>query len=250
MSIRLIITDVDGCVSSEASVPFEIESFATLCRISREASAGRGSIAPMTLCTGRPQPYVELLTKLMDIRFPAICESGAVLYDLAGNHARYAPGISHERLAGLRRVRSFIETEVLTKYKTLMQFGKESQLSVFSETPEIFGEIKPMIEQFDREQNGPGLLVNASHCYLNVSLAGADKGSAIRHLLQELGLKREEVAGIGDTEGDLPLEREVGFFACPSNSTAEVKEVADYVSPHATIEGLLDILKRPEMKRV
>jgi len=250
MSIRLIITDVDGCVSSEASVPFEIESFATLCRLSREASAGRGAIAPLTLCTGRPQPYVELLTKLMDIRFPAICENGAVLYDLANNHARYLPGLSQEKLAGMRRVRSFIETDVLTKYdKAIIQFGKEAQLSVFSETPDIFIEIRPLIEQFNRAHNGPELVISASHCYLNISLAGADKGSAIRHLLQELGLKREEVAGIGDTEGDLPLQREVGFFACPSNSTPEVKKVADYVSPHATIEGLLDILKRPEMQR-
>ena len=251
MPVRLIISDVDGCISSEASVPFDIERFATLCRLSRQASAGRGSIAPLTLCTGRPQPYVEVLTKLMDIRFPTICENGAVLYDLSTNSARYAPGLSQEKLAGIRRVRSFLETEVLPKYdKALLQFGKEAQLSVFSETPEIFSEIRPMIEQFIREKSGPDVVISASHCYLNISLSGLDKGSAIRHLMQTLGLKRQEVAGIGDTEGDLPLQREVGFFACPNNSTPEVKEVANYISPHPTIEGLLDILQRPEMKRV
>ena len=237
-------------MTSEESAPVDMERFAALCRLSREASAGRGAIAPLTICTGRPQPYVELLTKLMDIRFPTICENGAVLYDLANNHARYAPGVSQDKLAGLRRVRGFIETDVLPKYENaLIQFGKEAQLSVFSETPDIFMAIRPLIEQFNRAHNGPELVISASHCYLNISLAGADKGSAIRHVLQQLGLKRQEVAGIGDTEGDLPLQREVGFFACPSNSTPEVKKVADYVSPYPTIAGLLDILQRPEMQR-
>jgi hydroxymethylpyrimidine pyrophosphatase-like HAD family hydrolase len=187
--------------------------------------------------------------KILDIRFPSICENGTVIYDLTHNHSRYTPGLTQEKLVGLRAVRSFIETEVLPKYETaLLQFGKEAQLSVFSKTPKIFGEIKPMIEQFVRDHRGPDLVVNASHYYLNISLKGLDKGSAIRHLMDELGLKREEVAGIGDTEGDLPLRNQVGFFACPSNSTPEVKKVADYVSPHANIAGVLDILSQPAMR--
>lgn len=250
MAVRLIISDVDGCMSPEESIAWDLEPFAQLCRLSREASAGRSGLAPLTLCTGRPQPYVEVLMKVLDIRYPAICENGTVLYDLAHNHSRYAPGLTQEKIVGLRAVRSYIETEVLPRFGTaLLQFGKEAQLSVFSKTPEIFREIKPMIEQFARDHNSPDLVVNASHFYLNISLAGIDKGSAIRHLMSELGLTRDEVAGIGDTEGDLPLRREVSFFACPANATPEVKKVADYVAPHPNIRGVLDILAQPALQR-
>lgn len=67
--------------------------------------------------------------------------------------------------------------------------------------------------------------------------------------MSELGLTRDEVAGIGDTEGDLPLRREVSFFACPANATPEVKKVADYVAPHPNIRGVLDILAQPALQR-
>ena len=97
------------------------------------AAMGEGELPPMTLCTGRPQPYVEALAKILDIRLPLICESGAVIYTLADNHARYAKGVTAEKVAGLRAVRCFVEDEILPKYPgTLLQFGKEVQISVYS----------------------------------------------------------------------------------------------------------------------
>ena len=69
-------------------------------------------------------------------------------------------------------------------------------------------------------------------------------------MLDELGVDRHEAAGIGDTEGDLPLREAVGFFACPANARDVVKDVADYVSPYPLLEGVLDILRRPEVRRI
>ncbi|NLT60679.1 MAG: HAD hydrolase family protein, partial [Candidatus Hydrogenedentes bacterium] len=85
MSVKWIITDLDGCVSPEESVPWALEPFVEFARQSRAASAGESDLAPLTLCTGRPQPYAEVLMKILDIRAPAICENGAVLYSLHDN---------------------------------------------------------------------------------------------------------------------------------------------------------------------
>jgi hydroxymethylpyrimidine pyrophosphatase-like HAD family hydrolase len=109
--------------------------------------------------------------------------------------------------------------------------------------------MRERIERFVRERGGPELLITTSHYYLNISLMGVDKGNALRALMAELGVERHDVAGIGDTEGDLPLRQCVGFFACPANATGPIKAVADYVSPHPTIHGVLDILGRPEVRR-
>lgn len=250
MPIKWIILDVDGCISPEESVAWELEPFLELVRLSRAASAGQGSIPPLTLCTGRPQPYVEALMKILDVRAPAICESGAVLYCLADNRARYAGGVSEEKIAGLRAVRCFIESEILPgEPRALIQFGKEAQISVFSERPELLPPIGRRIDEFARRRGGPALHISASHYYLNISLAGVDKGSTLRQLLDELGVKRDQVAGIGDTEGDLPLREAVGFFACPANSTAVIRQAADYVSPYPTTRGILDILRHPRLQR-
>jgi HAD superfamily hydrolase (TIGR01484 family) len=251
MAVRLIISDVDGCLSPEESVAWDLGRFSELCRLSQQASAGQIALAPMTLCTGRPQPYVEALMKIMDIRFPAICENGAVIYELSSNRAEYAPGVTPEKVTGLRAVRCFIEEQILPQYpQAVIQFGKEAQLSVFSKEPAIFERMRGQILDFVAKRGGPELVINASHFYLNISLAKLDKGSAIRHVLELANLKKHEVAGIGDTVGDLPLRNEVAFFACPANATPEIKAVADYVSPHANLPGVLDILTQAPLRRM
>lgn len=248
--MRWIIADVDGCLTPEESVVWDLARLTRLAELTRAAADGTGPLPPITLCTGRPQPYVEVLAKILDVRAPATCENGAVFYTLADNRAWYADGVTPERLKGLRAVRAFIETEILPAYPgTVLQFGKEAQISIFCETPQRLEPIGPRIAEFVAERGGPALDINMSQYYLNISLAGVNKGAAIEQLLRQLGVRREEVAGIGDTEGDLPLREAVGFFACPSNAVPALREVADYVSPYPMLEGALDILQRPELKR-
>lgn len=245
-----IILDIDGCISPEESVPWDLDCFAELARRSRSASQGHGPLPPFTLCTGRPQPYVEVLMKMLDIRAPAICENGAVLYTLHDNRSRYGPGVTQEKIEGLRAVRSFIEREILEGHPELVyQFGKEAQLSVYSSRPEHFPQAREKIEAFVRERGGPELIITVSHYYLNISLAGVDKGSTLAALLEELGVDKAHTAGVGDTEGDLPLRDAVGFFACPANATPAIRAVSDYVSPFPNIRGVLDILERPRLRK-
>jgi HAD superfamily hydrolase (TIGR01484 family) len=250
MGVKWIIADIDGCITPEESVPWDLELFWKLARISREASEGRGRVAPLTLCTGRPQPYVEVLAKLLDIRAPIICENGAVLYTMHDNRSRYGPGVTNEKTTGLRAVRAFLETDILPNCPdAVYQFGKEAHMSVFSQKPELFDEIAPRIIEFVERRGGPDLDIVPSHYYLNISMRGVDKGRALRAVCSELRVDKAQVAGIGDTEGDLPLRDAVRFFACPSNAKPAVKEAADYVSPFPTIEGVLDILNLPEFAR-
>ncbi|HPK02939.1 MAG TPA: HAD hydrolase family protein [Candidatus Sumerlaeota bacterium] len=250
MPVRWIIADVDGCLSPEDSVAWDLPPFLRLVETVRRANAGESDIAPLTLCTGRPQPYVEVLMKLFDVRAPAIVENGAVFYTLPDNTSRYGPGVTEDKLLGLRAVRAYIETDLLARFpEAVLQFGKEAQLSLFSRRTEQFAEMQRRIEAFVAERGGPDLLINASHFYLNISLRGVNKGNALRALMGELGVGHDDLAGIGDTVGDLPLREVVAFFACPANSQDEIKRVADYVSPFPFAEGVLDILRRPELRR-
>ncbi len=246
MTKKLIITDLDGCLNPEESIPWDLDSFHEFAHLCRQAADGDGPIPRLTLCTGRPQPYVEALMKILDIRLPAICEGGAVMYSLHDNRAYYGPGVTEEKIIGLRNVRAFIETHILPKYPGLLiQFGKEANLSVFTQQPDVFEEIVPVIERYNYDTGGPKLTIYPSHYYLNISIAGVDKGSALRQLFEHVGVAPEEAVGIGDTEGDLPIRENTAYFACPANARQAIKNVADYVSPYPDIKGLLDILKQP-----
>ncbi len=218
--------------------------------LSRAASAGVAPVPPMTLCTGRPQPYVEALMKILDIRYPAICEAGAVLYSLEDNCSRFAPEITLEMIRGLHQLRDRIVAEILPDFPGLVyQFGKEAQMSLFSKTPEYFGALGERVAACAAAIPGLELAITPSHYYLNIDFKGVTKGAAIRRLLSELGLQRAEAAGIGDTMGDISIRDAVAFFACPANAVDGIKDVADYVSPYPDIRGVLDILERPELNR-
>lgn len=250
MSIRLIISDIDGCISPEESRAWDGPLFNRFADMSRAASAGKAAIAPLTLCTGRPQPYVEVLMKVLDIRYPAICEAGAVLYSLHDNCSRFAASIMPEQIHGLHLLRERIVAEVLPDFPGLIyQFGKEAQMSLFCEQPACFPSVAERVRRLAEVIPGLDLVITPSHYYLNIDLADVTKGAAIADLLVDLGLERHEAAGIGDTMGDISIRDAVAFFACPANAVGAIKEVADYVSPYPDISGMLDILERPELRQ-
>lgn len=250
MAVQLIISDIDGCISPEASCPWDgpvFDQFAAACRA---ASNGAGSLAPLTLCTGRPQPYVEVLMKLLDIRYPAICEAGAVYYTLRDNCSQFAPSVTPEMIRGLREVRAYIEADILPVFPGLVyQFGKEAQMSLFSQQPQCFEQIKPLILAYAERIPGLELEITPTHYYLNIDLKGVTKGAAVSGLIRQLGLSRETVAGIGDTLGDMSIREAVSFFACPANALPGLKAVADYVSPYPDVRGMLDIFRQPQLQR-
>jgi hypothetical protein len=95
---------------------------------------------------------------------------------------------------------------------------------------------------FSRSLGEQVVRVDASHYYLNISIADVSKGSALALVAHEVGANREHTAVIGDTEGDLPMRDHAAFFGAPSNATEPIKEIADYVSPYPDLRGVADIL--------
>lgn len=243
MSYALIVSDVDGCLAPEESAAWDFNAFSRLAGLARGGDAGRP--LPLTLCTGRPQPYVEVLMKLLDIRLPAICEGGAVIYSLEDNRSIYGPGVTPERLEELCEIRHFISSDLLVRNRDVAyQFGKEAQISLYAEDPDRIPQLADEVRRYASQFDDDPVEVSATRFYLNISLRGVDKGSAIRTLMRQLGVERDQMAAIGDTAGDLPLRAEAGFFASPANATEEAKRHADYVSPQSDVNGVIDIIER------
>ena len=121
-------------------------------------------------------------------------------------------------------------------------------MSLFTKTPDCFDLVTARVQAFADTIPGLELAITPTHYYLNSDFVGVTKGAAIQRLLAQLGMGKEETAGIGDTMGDISIREAVGFFACPANAVPGIKAVADYVSPYPDIRGVLDILKCPEIQ--
>ena len=170
MAVKLIISDIDGCISPEESRAWDWPAFSRFAALSHAASEGRGDLAPMTLCTGRPQPYVEALMKVLDIRFPAICESGAVLYSLSDNRSRFTPAITPEKIRGLHALRDHITTEIMPAFPGLVyQFGKEAQMSLYCEQPACFTEVAELVRAHAATLPGLEVIIIPVICFMDSS---------------------------------------------------------------------------------
>lgn len=70
-----------------------------------------------------------------------------------------------------------------------------------------------------------------------VSQGIQDKGTAFKKTVEQAGLRPDEAAFVGDDVIDLPAMRAAGLAIAVKNARAEVKEEADYVTPHGGGEG-------------
>jgi YrbI family 3-deoxy-D-manno-octulosonate 8-phosphate phosphatase len=63
----------------------------------------------------------------------------------------------------------------------------------------------------------------------NVIFGARQKDIALKNLAQELSVKLEEIAYIGDDLNDIPAIKIAGFSACPNDASDYVKNLVDYV---------------------
>lgn len=72
-----------------------------------------------------------------------------------------------------------------------------------------------------------------------------NKYRAVLRLCEERGIALENVCYVGDEINDLEMVKAAGFGCCPADAAAEVREVADYVSPVKGGDGVIrDVVRK------
>lgn len=79
---------------------------------------------------------------------------------------------------------------------------------------------------------------------LNLSHVKATKLHGVEILMKHYGLKREEIIGVGDSYNDFPLLMASGLKVAMGNAIPELKEIADYIAPSVTEDGVSDVIYR------
>jgi len=77
---------------------------------------------------------------------------------------------------------------------------------------------------------------------LNIYPRNINKSSGLLWLSEKTGIAVNDMAGVGDTSGDVAFLKMTGFSAAPGNSIDEVKSAVQWVSDRHDSEGLNDIL--------
>lgn len=239
MSIKLLVFDIDGVLTDGETKVLDLALLAQLAAMNRAARTDPAQPA-VTICTGRPAPYVEAMLQAIDGYLPGIFENGAGLY--VPNGYRF---LAHPELGNnghMRMVRQRLEETLVQSGQAYFQPGKEYTLTLFAADP----------AETDRlgEQTAAALgslreivdLVFSVSC-LNILPQGMNKGSGIEFLAEYTGYLPDEMLGVGDSDVDEPFLAAVGYRAAPANANPAIKQLAHYVAPRATSAGVRDILR-------
>jgi hydroxymethylpyrimidine pyrophosphatase-like HAD family hydrolase len=239
--IKLVAIDIDGCITPGEGCAADIDALGCL-RDFNDRAAADPCVPQITLCTGRQQPFVDLMCQIIGARWPAIFENGAGLHFPDPYDFQFHPAATPERLADLTKLRALIIDNMVATGRTRIQPGKEVSLSVYP------------TENFSVEQNaddlrdimrGHGLEfeLDVSLRCVNILIPGLDKAAGFRHLAATLGLETGQMGAIGDAPGDLGYLELAGFPGVPANAVPELKAVARYVSPFEFGRGSVDIVE-------
>ncbi|MDD7050166.1 MAG: HAD family hydrolase [Lachnospiraceae bacterium] len=84
----------------------------------------------------------------------------------------------------------------------------------------------------------------AGEMWLNVCQRGIHKGSALAEIMEEYGLKREEVLAFGDNMNDYGMLSSIPNSVAVGNARKEIKDISRYVADTNVNDGVLQILRQ------
>jgi len=239
--IDLIVSDIDGCLTSGKAEPLDLARLEDL-RCYNRSTVDTG-LPPLSLCTGRPQPYVEVFCQILSIQHPCICENGALLYDPQKDCTIYHPDIDPELASSINTLKTLLIENVSPILPFTIEPGKDICLSInpahnshaASSVTELFEIVTNLATDFN---------VNVTHSKSAVDITpkGIDKGAGLAFLSTYVGVPTSRIAGIGDSAGDRPFLSIAKYSAAPANADTEIKSIVDYASHLAHLAGVIDII--------
>ena len=231
--IKLFVSDIDGCLAMPYE-SFRMDRIREL--MDRIQEPGRPGFS---LCSGRAYAYVEAMTQLLGIRVPTLFESGAGMFDVTTGTSKFHPSFTPAIRRDVKDIQSFME-QVIDRYPGLsMDHAKLTQgAAAGREEYGLYDALAEIKEFVDREF--PHFNTFHTHISIDVVPEGLTKAEGISWLAEEMGLSMEEVAFIGDTNGDLPALKIVGRSFCPANGQDALKAQVDHASALCDIDAVIE----------
>jgi hydroxymethylpyrimidine pyrophosphatase-like HAD family hydrolase len=237
--IKLFVSDIDGCIS-EPFVPFDLETIGKIRALAATGSISGVPLAPpeLTLCTGRPLGYAEAVGQALDVRLPILFEAGAGMYNMTTGVRTWHPSFGPNVASSRREIQDWLET-LVPGTTMAVDRGKHTQAGLIgADAAEIAAAVEAATEFVGT--NFPDFLVAYTDISVDIMHRDLTKREGLAWLAQELGLELDELAFIGDTNGDLGGLRAVGTSFAPTNATAEVLQTVGTVTTGAGCAGVLE----------
>ena len=244
MSIKLIAVDIDGTlVNSQKEITPEVFS-----AIQDAKEAG----VKVVIATGRPIAGVAKLLDDLQLRDEGdyvVTFNGALVQETATGHEIISESLTYEDYLDMEFLsrKLGVHMHAITKdgiYTANRNIGKytvhESTLvsmPIFYRTPEEMADKEIVKCMFIDEPD------KSAPFYLELLKKNVDKGSAITHLAEKLGLTKDQTMAIGDEENDRAMLEVVGNPVVMENGNPEIKKIAKYITKSNDESGVAHAIR-------
>lgn len=265
MSIKLIVSDIDYTLIDGPTLPTS-----RVIQVLRRAMQRGISVA---VATGRGLFEARHIAQCIGgIRY-CICMTGAELYDLQEERSIFCrtipnkllkrvveaaeqfPGVycqlycENEIVADKQAMEAIRENETAMRYLDTVKDRlivaediakaveeralKGAKFLIIAKKQEQLAPLKAEILKT------PGLSAVFSGSWsVEVMDASVTKGTALRELREKLGVRKEEVLAIGDSENDVAMLEEAGIGVAMGNATAPLLKCAKHIVPPVWEDGV------------
>jgi hydroxymethylpyrimidine pyrophosphatase-like HAD family hydrolase len=246
--IKLVVSDIEGCLNLNEHT-YDLEALSWI-RVTNQLARDNNPIPFITVCSGRQHAFVEAITQMISGTLPAIFENGCGLYfptrSLYEEYAWHPLLNQPEASSQFAQVRQKITEKVIAFGQARRVPGKEMMLSLHPVPPVKVKEVYSIVTETLAESQLVASVTRSASA-VDITPTGIDKAAGVRWLLDTLEgvlpVKLANVAGVGDSIGDVPFLRIVGFSAAPQNASEHVKSQVDYCSSWADGRGVADIIR-------
>lgn len=235
--VELFVTDIDGCLSVPFE-PFRLDQIAVLRDLiatsQQEDSVG---FPKFSICSGRSYAYVEAMTQLLGIREPVLFESAGGMIFPESMMFDWNPDFTPELDQRLTDVRS-VCVEHIAGTELWIDLGKRTQAGLAGPAGSIAELIDP-VRRFVESQYADMLF---THTLVSIDIVPTvlAKKEGMRWLAACSGVPLENMAYIGDANGDIGALELVGQSYAPANAAADVKECVQFVTDGFDIDGVIE----------
>ncbi|MEM6648422.1 MAG: HAD family phosphatase, partial [Bacteroidota bacterium] len=140
MTVELFVADIDGCLS-EPYAPLDLERLGQLAEMIGAAQHGHATLPRVTLCSGRPFPYVEAMGQVLGIQQPMLFEAGAGCFDPVANRITWHPLLTDAMIAQAQAVMVWAEQDLVQRYPLALDHAKRTQVSVVARSEALITDI-------------------------------------------------------------------------------------------------------------
>lgn len=244
MKYKALFLDVDG-----TTVIHGMENFPSN-RVTRAIKKASARIH-VCLVTGRPLKFAQKIINHLSLSGLSVLSGGPVLYDSSKKK------IIHKDMFPLSAIPAVYA--IAKKYKLTMELEDEQGGHEFDgvhRPKEILSayikEIRPerVDKIFNEFEKIPTVIPhkvpdwNKEYMSIGISSPEGTKLHGIVRISDMLGLKTDELIGVGDSYNDFPLLMACGLKIAMGNAVPELKAIADFIAPSVEEDGVATVIEK------